>query len=543
MPAAGRTKTHRNLSAAVIALAIGATLPVATNSTPGLAPVAAAQECASPTQVLSGNINWGVKQSFLRYLKNPIAMGNWQTSGGATDSGNVFNFPISEGHVDANGKGFARGKGSVDFNGHMGLLKTTISQPTLQFTSPTTAKLLMATSSQNQDGQAIEGLDGLVHFADVTFSSPVTNGGNVRGTTTLTGTGAKAMNDFYKPGTQMDDIELAAEAKPSCEQQADFDESAVNDSANGRVAPQNNAGQSQQSAPAPARAAAPAAPAAAASNSGSSTAEQCTGVNSSQITWGVKESFRSYISGSIAKGGWEGNGVSESGSSFVFSGADGSVDANSQKGSVNTNGSLHFFGHDGKLNLNIANLRATFNGQSGQLIADMESSDVEGNGKNYGTVAIADLSYSNLSATSNSVDGSAQVTLTAAGADAFAGFYEAGTQLDPIAISAQLGGSADCGSAATTASSASAGSAAASKKAADAKKDTAKKDKNASKKFQDKDASDVKIHNADAAQPEIKEAGISGGNFSGWQLTGLAAAFALAAATCLGLNYKRRPQN
>src|SRR5690554_3818989 len=63
-------------------------------------------------------------------------------------------------------------------------------------------------------------------------------------------------------------------------------------------------------------------------------AEGCS-VESGTMTWGVKESFRSYISGSIAKGSWEAtDGATYETPSFTFTGATGQLDAASGAGAI-----------------------------------------------------------------------------------------------------------------------------------------------------------------------------------------------------------------
>ncbi|KAB1502451.1 hypothetical protein F7230_08420 [Corynebacterium sp. 320] len=584
---------------AASALALGTALTIGGgllgSAAPGAyLPEASAQSCSTPHQRLQGQLDWAVKDSFLNYIKGPIAKGSWTTRG-AKDNGSGFSFTVSKGYVDAEGLGFAAGTGNVTFTGHGGLLKTSISDPTLKFTGGNTAQLLVIMSSQDADGNEIQGLDGWVHLADVTFTSPVTGGGNYIGTPILTSTGAAAFADFYDEGTELADINLSVQAAQSCGSLPTLDgldsvstntpaatprphkPANGNSGASGaKPAPAGRPASGTKPAPA-AGGKAGAAPArtqsggskggastpqaATGGGSGSGAAEQCTAVTSSQISWGVKQSFRTYISGSIAKGGWEGDGVGDSGNAFVFSGGSGSVDANSKVGSVNTSGTLRFYGHNGKLNLVISNLRATFSGSSGQLIADVQSSDVEGTPKNFGTVALGDLSYSSLDVSSSSVSGSAEVSLTAAGADAFAGFYEPGTRLDPISISASLSGSADCAGATSGASSASDGTAAAASGAAAALKGGggsgsgssaggAKSGQGANasngdakSKFGQKGSGLLSFHNGEGEDDGsgILSAGLSGANMGPVQLIAVLAVFGIAAASCLTLSYKRKP--
>lgn len=167
-------------------------------------------------------------------------------------------------------------------------------------------------------------------------------------------------------------------------------------------------------------------------------------VTSANAAWAIKESFQSYITGSIAKGRWTLSGASHSGGKFQFTGSKGNVDTETKQGSVLYDGSVHFTGHNGVLDLKISNPEIHFNGNSGQIIAQVQSSNMEGKRRDFGRVAIANLQFSNLSV-GDTVRGEASATLTSDGAHAFADFYEAGIQLAPISFSANLGGAGDCG--------------------------------------------------------------------------------------------------
>ncbi len=170
---------------------------------------------------------------------------------------------------------------------------------------------------------------------------------------------------------------------------------------------------------------------------------EATGVTQATAQWGVKKSFQSYITGSIAQGRWDLSGVGYENGRFQFTGNSGAVKDNA--GSVQYGGSIQFSGHHGKLDLNIANLEITFNGNSGELIGDVRSSNMEGEKKDFGRTVIGSLNFSSLDVGSDAVSGEASVSLSETGSHAFADFYEPGLQLDPLSFHATLGGSADCG--------------------------------------------------------------------------------------------------
>lgn len=175
--------------------------------------------------------------------------------------------------------------------------------------------------------------------------------------------------------------------------------------------------------------------------------------------WGIKQSFQSYITGSIAKGSWTLNGVGHEGGQFQFQGNSGAVDPAAQSGTILYGGGIAFTGHNGVLDLRISNLEIQFQGNSGSLVADVQSSNMEGQKINFGRVALGSLSFGQLNVTDTKVEGTAAVSLTEAGAKAFADFYEPGIQLDPVSFEAALGGAGNCAAGQGAAAAASAGGA------------------------------------------------------------------------------------
>ncbi|MBI8999380.1 HtaA domain-containing protein [Corynebacterium sp. CCM 9185] len=171
------------------------------------------------------------------------------------------------------------------------------------------------------------------------------------------------------------------------------------------------------------------------------------GVVEAQAAWGVKTSFQTYISGSIANGGWELNGVGHNNGQFLFSGNSGAVNPSTGAGSLLMSGSVRFTGHGGVLDLTIADPEVQWNGASGVLIANVTSNDMEGNSNNFGRVALANLTFSQLDVSPTEVSGqTSSVSLTQAGSTAFADFYPAGQEMAPLSFAATLGGSASCAS-------------------------------------------------------------------------------------------------
>lgn len=176
-------------------------------------------------------------------------------------------------------------------------------------------------------------------------------------------------------------------------------------------------------------------------------------VTGGTMQWGIKASFRSYISGSIANGSWEtSDGLTYESPNFTWSGATGSIDSASGTGTVSFPGTVHFTGHDGILDLTLANPTIEFEGDGkAALLLDSRSTDMDGEvAVDEDQEWVGDVTVAESLAPA---DGSLTLTdlpteLTNSGVVAFAGFYEAGVELDPITLDLQLG---DCAAVAAVA--------------------------------------------------------------------------------------------
>jgi hypothetical protein len=160
-------------------------------------------------------------------------------------------------------------------------------------------------------------------------------------------------------------------------------------------------------------------------------------VSGASIDWGVKESFRSYVTGSVANGaingGW-GTGA-------------GAFNTEADRGRVSFGGSVHYTGHGGALDMTLSNPRIQINNaSSASLILNVQSKGFNGSpDTNASGIVFATLSLPQAQESANRVTFSgASATLTSAGAQAFAGFYEAGTALDSVTFSLPLGAEVPC---------------------------------------------------------------------------------------------------
>ncbi|NWN87311.1 MAG: HtaA domain-containing protein [Micrococcaceae bacterium] len=177
-------------------------------------------------------------------------------------------------------------------------------------------------------------------------------------------------------------------------------------------------------------------------------------IENASLQWGVKESFRSYISGTIANGGWEtSEGAQYDTPHFTWGDGSGTYDSATGTGEISFSGTVQFSGHDGVLDLTIANPTFVLEGDgTAALLLDTKSSDMEG-----GVAVDAEQEWvGEITLDQEAIDAGATeltelgTTLTNTGAAAFAGFYEAGEQLDPLTVTFET---SDCAADVMTADS------------------------------------------------------------------------------------------
>jgi hypothetical protein len=172
-------------------------------------------------------------------------------------------------------------------------------------------------------------------------------------------------------------------------------------------------------------------------------------VQGGRLDWGIKSSFQSYVTGPVANGSWSltGGAATVGGSQFRFHSAKGTYDPDSGAFSAAFSGGVHFLGHretngDHQLDLSIGNPSVRISGGSATLYADMVSKEL-GTGKvtTSTQVPFAALSLSGIDMRGGGSPvalNNLPATLTSQGATAFAGYYTAGTALDPVSLSADV---------------------------------------------------------------------------------------------------------
>ena len=152
--------------------------------------------------------------------------------------------------------------------------------------------------------------------------------------------------------------------------------------------------------------------------------------------WGLRQSFRSYIKTGPAHGSWE--LLDGATGEFNFPVDDGQSITADTPGTITFKGGVHFTGHDGQLDITIANPVVKFTGpDTADLLLNVKS-------KAMGAADVTDygqIEFAKLSNITIQHDGEKKLTvkapkvaLTAKGAQGFANFYKEGTELDPFSF-------------------------------------------------------------------------------------------------------------
>ncbi|MFC8985490.1 HtaA domain-containing protein [Streptomyces sp. NPDC057115] len=437
MPARRRRSTA--LAAAVAtATALGATALMG-------APAASAAEVP-----LTGyELTWGIKDSYRTYVTG-MAKGTFTPAGGAVqaDGNGAFTFKEGTGSYDSTGHTVSLGfRGSLRIVSEAHRFDLTLSD--IRFDSGDAE----ITADVTRDGTTTD---------DVPLAKVTVTRGMKDMATELTKEAGEVLGSASYEGAAGDPLTVLQTTKPSPTPDPEpTDEPTGEPTAQPTGKPSEKPTDKPTDHPAgkPATPGEPAAPA---------TRGQ---IADGTLGWGVKDSFRAYVMGPVAKGRVTvsagakqaaGNGA------FTFPDASGTYDTEAGSLTAAFKGAVNFKGHESDgthgLDLTLTDLRATLKGGSGTLTADVTSL-----GTTSQDVVLAELKAKSPRLTAKSdvitVNGIA-ATLTKAGATAFGDFYTAGTALDPVGLSVALkdgaalpGGS---GSGGGTAGSGTAGSGAGS---------------------------------------------------------------------------------
>ncbi|MFE9907625.1 HtaA domain-containing protein [Streptomyces clavifer] len=435
--------SHRRPAALAAAVATAAALG-ATFTLPALAADSTATTAApAPVMELTdGTLDWGFKASFRRYIG---AAGKITVADGATQAaGNgVFTFANGKGTYDTGTHGTDTAfDGSVNFSAHGGVLDITLSD--VKVSTAGTGGAITAdvkTPQGTQDDVAVAALDlskvrpgqgegGAMVFKDIPA--------------TLTKAGSDAVDGQYAEGEVLDPATLSVKAVTPPPTEEPTKEPTKEPTEEPTKEPTEEPTKEPTAAPT----GEPTTPASPAPSATATTpaAEQGAVVDGT-LDWGVKKSFRTYITGPIANGKVvTTGGATASADSYRFPDATGRFDARKQTLDAAFGGTVHFLGHkDGDaytLDLSLTGLEVRVKGSSGTLVADVTTKDREtGRVSTHTGLAVADLKLpaGELAAKEGVVTLSGvPATLSADGVKAFGGMYGKGEQLDALTVAVAL---------------------------------------------------------------------------------------------------------
>ncbi|MFB7392676.1 HtaA domain-containing protein [Streptomyces sp. NPDC056191] len=389
-----------------------------------LVPAGAAR--AENRTVNGGRLDWGIKSSFQSYVTGPIAQGSWGLTGGAaTIGGSQFRFHSAQGTYDpATGAFEAAFSGGVHFTGHRKAdgtneLDLTISRPrvriqggsgTLYADMASKAKGSGRVTTSSQVPLATLGLGGIDMRGG---GSPVSLAGVPA---TLTPQGASAFAGYYPAGTALDPVSLSVDVRT----------------------PQQHAPTNAPTTTAPSDPTTRPATSPSPTTSSSETPSRTGSLRAAAVDWGVRRTFREYVTGAISQGRWTlADGAQDGGALFRFTTGKGTYDP--KKGTLDAAfaGSVRFTG--AHLDLTLAKVAVKVTGGTGTLSADVTSAGKTDRAVPLVTFAARDFTPKNgLAAVTE-----APATLTEGGAKAFGGMYKAGTAMDPVSLAVTVDAEAE----------------------------------------------------------------------------------------------------
>ncbi|MEI7033775.1 HtaA domain-containing protein [Streptomyces pratensis] len=396
------SRSARALAVTLLAVLLGALLPATT------------AQAASRT-VQGGRLDWGIKSSFQSYVTGPVAGGRWSLTGGAaTVGGSRFRFHSATGSYDpATGALHSAFAGGVRFTGHRKAdggdeLDLTVSRPTVRIDGAGGTLHADVVSKERGTGK-------VTRRSQVPLATLGLGGIDMRGgdtpvaltgvPATLTAQGATAFAGYYTAGTALDPVSLSVDTRvPAAapEPSPSKERSGVDQG--------EGAG----------RGADPTAP----------TKEETGRFEDAAVDWGVRRTFREYVTGSIGQGEWTlAGGAQDGGALFRFSRGTGTYDTKKQTLDARFDGSVRFTGAHG-LDLEFGGVTVTLAEGVGTLAADVTSEGATREGVPLVTFPARDFAPKGGLA----VLTEAPATLTEEGAGAFGSLYKKGTAMDPVSL-------------------------------------------------------------------------------------------------------------
>lgn len=384
------SRRARALTVALLAAVLGALLPAT-----------AAQ--AEGRTVEGGRLDWGIKSSFQSYVTGPVANGSWSLTGGAaTVGGSQFRFHSATGSYDpATGVFSSAFAGGVHFLGHRKSdgsheLDLTISRPAVRIAGGSGTLYADVVGKDRGTGRVTSA--ARVPLATLGLSGIDMKGGSTpialrNVPATLTAQGAKSFAGYYTAGTPLDPVSLSVDTSAPAGKPAATE------------SPEKKK-EAKKAGPAAGR------------------------FEDAAVDWGVRRTFREYVTGSIGKGKWTlAEGAQDGGALFRFPKGKGTYDPKKQTLDAGFAGSVHFTGADG-LDLELSAVKVRLAAGRGTLLADVHSDGDRDRAVPLVTFTAKDFAPKDGLA----VLTEAPATLTADGAEAFGSLYRAGTAMDPVSL-------------------------------------------------------------------------------------------------------------
>ena len=455
-----------------------------TSAAPSVAPTSAAPSSPAATTepkreekvtgnvVESGTLSWDIRESFLKYLTS-FAHGSVNVEGMEKTAAGGFKYTQASGVYNPETKtGQINFAGTAEFTGHNGQLKSTIKNMRLVVVNGK-GTLVADVDALTRDGKSVSKTGLAIAEVDLSGASvkdSIFSAQNAAVALTAEGSDVLFAGQYRGADNAMAPLSFSVKlSKQTAENTVEVPRVSENKSSDNKgsengSSDNNSSNSSGNSGANGSGSNGSAGTSGSVSNGGSSSNGSVSNnpaqpvcvpvtrtrevqeqdasdgtIKSANLGWGVRDSFRNYVRGGIANGSWELNGTSYSSDAFNWSNGTGTFKGG--KGSISFSGSVRFTGHHGILDTTIANPRLEINGNSGTLYATMNSNDPSGKATNYGEVALLKVDLSGLQSSSDAVSvNGAATTLTAEGAKAFAGFYDAGKDMAPLSFSAAING-------------------------------------------------------------------------------------------------------
>ncbi|AZQ71311.1 hypothetical protein EKH77_08875 [Streptomyces luteoverticillatus] len=431
-----------------------ATAAAALGATALTAPAAHAVDGPPPMTLKDGTLGWGLKKSFRDYVEGGFANGAIKVTDGAQRAGDgSFAFADGAGTYDMSTHAVSSTfKGGVRFTGHDGELDITFAG--LKLAGDAGGKTGRITADVTKDGATQD--DVPIAALDLAAAKRTMGaGGKVTFDAipaTLTAEGAKVFSyqgrSMYKQGAELDKATFtttavtAARPQPQPDPKPDADAKKPDADAKKPDAKKPDAQKPDAKQPDAQK------PDAKQPDAQKPDAKPAEGggekkgggaVNDGRLDWGLKKSFRDYVTGGFAQGKAEvfGDAVKLA-DGYRFTKAVGTYDAAANTLDVAFKGEVRFTGHEGQLDLRFSNFKVKASGSGDATL----SADVAAKG----TVTLAKLKLdaNALKARDGVVTLSAvPATLTAEGAGVFSyegrAMYKEGTALDPVSLAVTVG--------------------------------------------------------------------------------------------------------